>query len=394
MTRTYSQLSAEERGVIMAMKLEGRSARSIALTLERAPSTITRELRRNGWRPEPEQPWMGRSRVAGGYNALRAGVRARRVRRLAAPVRKLDPRGELWARVRSLLERKHSPEQVAATLRKQHPGQAALQASHETIYTAIYAAPRGALRRELVALLRQGRGARRPRTRGTDRRGALQDIVSIHVRPPEANERLMPGHWEGDLIKGARNQSAVGTLVCRKTLFVMLVKMDGSTAVDALNGFELAFSPLPPEARKTLTYDQRKEMALHKKLAESTGLKIYFADPHSPWQRGICENTNGLIRQYLPKGTDLSVYSQRELDHFAWELNTRPRKTLGWDTPAEAMFKALYQVKPLNNPTLHLGFESAHQRKEPGTQHPIQPEHAQSSNFSWCRATAANTHGL
>lgn len=342
MTRTYSQLSAEERGMIMAMKMEGHSARAIALGLERAPSTITRELRRNGWRPEVEQPCMGRPRVAGGYNAERAGVRARRVRQQACPQRKLHREGALWARVRSLLERKLSPEQIAATLRKEHPEQVALQASHETIYTAIYAAPRGELRRELVALLRQGRGARRPYARGTGRRGALQDIVSIHVRPPEANDRLMPGHWEGDLIKGARNQSAVGTLVCRKTLFVMLVKVDGGTAVEALRGFEQAFSPLPPQARKTLTYDQGKEMALHKKLAESTGLKIYFADPHSPWQRGICENTNGLIRQYLPKGTDLSVHSQRELDRIAWELNTRPRKTLGWCTPAEVLLKDLH----------------------------------------------------
>jgi IS30 family transposase len=246
MTRTYSQMSAEERGMIMAMKMEGHSARAIPLGLERAPSTITRELRRNGWRPEIKQPWMGRPRVAGGYNAQRAGVRARRVRQQACPQRKLHLAGALWARVRGLLERKLSPEQIAATLRKEHPEQVALQASHETIYTAIYAAPRGQLRREIVALLRQGRGARRPHTRGTGRRSALQDIVSIHVRPPEANERLMPGHWEGDLIKGACNQSAVGTLVCRKTLFVMLVKVDGGTAVEALHGFEQAFSPLPP----------------------------------------------------------------------------------------------------------------------------------------------------
>ncbi len=271
MSRTYSQLSAEEREVIMVMTHEGRSARAIGRVLERAPSTITRELRRNGWRPEAEQPWMGRPRIAGGYNAHRAVVRARRVRQRACPQRKLHPAGALWAHVRGLLARRLSPEQIAATLRKEHPEQTALQASHESIYTAIYATPRGELRRELVALLRQGRGARRPRTRGTDRRGTLQDIVSIHVREPEANERLMPGHWEGDFIKGARNQSAVGTLVCRKTLFVMLVKVDSCTAIDALRGFQQAFSPLPPEARKTLTYDQGKEMALHKQLAESTG---------------------------------------------------------------------------------------------------------------------------
>ncbi len=355
MTRRYEQLGAEERGVIMAMKLQGSSARTIARALLRAPSTITRELRRNGYRAEDEVGPMGRPRVAGGYNAARAGVRARRVRRLARPVRKLHHRGPLWRTVRSMLEQHWSPEQIAADLKREHPDQPALQASHETIYTAIYAMPRGTLRKELVALLRQGRGARRPRTRGVDRRGSLQDMVSIHMRPPEANERLLPGHWEGDLIIGAGNRSAVGTLVCRKTLFVMLVKMDGATAVHALKGYEQAFSPLDEALRKTLTYDQGKEMALHKKLAESTGLKIYFADPHSPWQRGICENINGLIRQYLPKGTDLSVYSQRQLDHIAWSLNTRPRKTLGWHTPAQMFFEHCFENKIDVQPIVALG---------------------------------------
>lgn len=355
MTRNYQQLSAEERGMVMALKLQERSAREIARTLNRAPSTISRELRRNGYQAPCEQCVMGRSRIAGGYDAQRANRRARRVRRAAWPPRKLQPAGALWAEVRALLARKFSPEQIAATLKRRHPGQPELQASHETIYTAIYAAPRGELRKELVELLRQGRGARRPRTRGQDRRGALQDMLSIHVRPPEANDRLLPGHWEGDLIKGKANASAVGTLVCRRALFAMLVKMDGSTAVDALNGFTLAFSALPPEVRQTLTYDQGKEMALHKKLAESTGLKIYFADPHSPWQRGINENTNGLLRQYLPKGTDLSVYSQRELDHIAWDLNTRPRKSLGWKTPAEVFFDNVYLERSGAIPTVALG---------------------------------------
>mgnify|MGYP003519590599 CR=1 FL=1 len=355
MTRRYEQLSAEERGVVMAMKLQGSSARAIARALLRAPSTVTRELRRNGYRAEGEVCPMGRPRVAGGYNAVRAGVRARRVRRLAQPARKLHHRGPLWRTVRSMLEQHWSPEQIAAELKREHPDQPALQASHETIYTAIYAMPRGTLRKELVALLRQGRAARRPRTRGVDRRGSLQDMVSIHMRPPEANDRLLPGHWEGDLIIGAGNRSAVGTLVCRKTLFVMLVKMDGATAVHALKGYEQAFSPLDEALRKTLTYDQGKEMALHKKLAESTGLKIYFADPHSPWQRGICENINGLIRQYLPKGTDLSVHSQRQLDHIAWSLNTRPRETLGWHTPAQVFFEHCFEHKIDVQPVVALG---------------------------------------
>lgn len=355
MTGKYSHLSAEERAVIMVMKERGESGSAIAAVLGRHRSTICRELRRNGCRAEPEVGALGRPRMSSGYNAVGASARARRVRRQGRPPRKLYPRGVLWLHVRSMLGQRWSPEQIAAALKREHPDQPAMHASHETIYTAIYAMPRGALRRELVALLRQGRGARRARTRGTDRRGALQDMVSIHVRPAEANERLLPGHWEGDLIKGAANRSSVGTLVCRKTLFVMLVKMDGATAADALKGYGQAFSPLDARLRQSLTYDQGKEMALHKKLAESTGLKIYFADPHSPWQRGICENINGLIRQYLPKGIDLSVYSQRDLDHIAWSLNTRPRKTLGWNTPAQVFFEECFKRRIDIEPVVGIG---------------------------------------
>jgi len=337
----YTHLSAEDRGAIMAMSRQGCSARSIGRALCRAPSSITRELKRNGYVPNANQSPMGRPRIAGGYDAIRAGVRARRVRRLARTPRKLCQGSVLWSRVRGLLQKFWSPQQIAGILKRDHPGQAALQASHETIYTAIYARPKGELRKELTSLLRQARGARRPQGRAvvTGGRGVLQDMLSIHVRPPEVTDRLVPGHWEGDLIKGARNQSSVGTLVCRRTCFVMIVKVNGATALDVFRGFEGAFGPLDEALRKTLTYDQGKEMALHRKLAESTGLKIYFADPHSPWQRGRNENINGLIRQYLPKGSDLSVYSQQQLDQIAWSLNTRPRATLDFRTPAEAFFE-------------------------------------------------------
>ena len=345
MTSHYKHLSAEDRGAIMAMSLQGCSARLIGRTLCRAPSSITRELKRNGYLPSAHQSHMGRPRIAGGYDAVRAGVRARRVRRLARRPRKLCQGSLLWGRVHSLLQQFWSPQQIAGILKRDHPEQTALQASHETIYTAIYARPKGELRKELTSLLRQARGARRPQRRNASAagRGVLQDMLSIHVRPPEANDRLVPGHWEGDLIKGARNQSSVGTLVCRRTCFVMIVKVDGATALDVFRGFEGAFGPLDEALRKTLTYDQGKEMALHKRLAESTGLKIYFADPHSPWQRGRNENINGLIRQYLPKSTDLSVHSQRQLDQIAWSLNTRPRATLDWKTPAQAFFEDCIQ---------------------------------------------------
>lgn len=345
MGQKYEQLCAEERGTIMAMTLFGNSTRAIAAALNRAPSTVSRERRRNGWKSDEERGLIGRPAIAGGYDALRAGKRAARLRRKRRRVCKLQRGSALWARVRGYLERGFSPEQIAGTLKRHFPGQPDLSISHETIYTAIYAHPKGALRRELVALLRQGRGARRPRTRGIDRRGRLHDLLSIHLRPPEANDRLLPGHWEGDFLKGAPGRSAVGTLIDRKTLFVMLVKMDACDAQTALEGFRQAFAPLDPALRKTLTYDQGKEMALHRTLAESTGLTIYFADPHSPWQRGIMENTNGLLRQYLPKGTDLSSYSQRDLDQIAWSLNTRPRKTLGFRTPAEVFFEHCYHER-------------------------------------------------
>lgn len=341
----YEQLSAEERGTIMAMTLHGDSARSIAQALGRAPSTVSRERRRNGWKPDDERGPIGRPVIAGGYDARRAGTRAARLRRKPRRTRKLRRDSPLWAQVHSFLERGFSPEQIAGTLKRHFPNQPEMTVSHETIYTAIYAHPKGALRRELVALLRQGRGARRPRTRGEDRRGRLQEMLSIHLRPPEANDRLLPGHWEGDFLMGMRGGSGVGTLIDRKTLFVMLVKMDGCDAQSALKGFRQAFAPLDHALRKTLTYDQGKEMALHRALAESTGLTIYFADPHSPWQRGIMENTNGLLRQYLPKGTDLSVYSQRDLDRIAWSLNTRPRKSLSFQSPAEVFFEHCYHER-------------------------------------------------
>lgn len=338
MGRIYSHLSAEERGVIMAMLAQGSSARAMATVLGRAPSTVARELMRNGHRLKPVSV-MGRPRLP--YDASQAGRRALRLARKPRRRRKLASDSALWRQVRAMLRKRWSPQQVSRTLKRQHPAEPALHVSHETIYTAIYAAPRGALRRELVALLRQHKCARRPRGQGADRRGRMHDLPSIHERPPEANERLLPGHWEGDFLKGARNRSSVGVLVDRATLFLKLVKMDGCSAQEAMEGFSRAFAPLPVEARRTLTYDQGKEMALYRTLSERTGLAIYFADPRSPWQRGICENTNGLLRQYLPKGTDLSIYSQAELDDIAQSMNTRPRATLDFHCPAEMFMRAL-----------------------------------------------------
>jgi IS30 family transposase len=332
----YAQLCAEERGTIVALLSRGASQREIARVLGRSSSTISRELRRNGQRKRGAR--IGRPTRP--YNAIEAGLRAGRLRRKARRARKLRFDSPLWAKVRELLGRRWSPREIASKLRQQHPDEPAWHVSHETIYTAIYAAPRGAIRRELVALLRQHKCARRPRGQGANRRGQLEDMVSIHVRPPEVEARLVPGHWEGDFIKGARNKSAIGVLVCRKTLLVRLARMRDCSAAAALEGFQQALAGVPAPLRQTLTYDQGKEMALHKQLTEMTGTKVFFADPHSPWQRGICENTNGLLRQYFPKGTDLSELTQDDLNAVAWEMNTRPRRSLGYHCPTEMFLRA------------------------------------------------------
>ncbi len=341
MRKNYQHLSAEERGTIMAMKSANASSHEIAHALGRAQSTIVRELRRNGYAPPPEQRTRGRPPIAGGYDAVRAGERARRMRRMPRTRRKLRREGPLWPQVVTLLAAGWSPQQAASKLRERHPDQPALHVSHETIYTAIYAMPRGELRRQHVALLRRARAARRSLRRGPEARGKLSDLPSIHTRPSDADTRLVPGHWEGDLIMGARNRSAVGVVVCRHSLFVMLTRLERHNAQGVLEGFTRTFSPLPAELLKTLTYDQGKEMALHRTLTEGTGLEVYFADPRSPWQRGICENTNGLLRQYLPKGEDLSIFSQQDLDRIAMRLNMRPRKTLNWRFPSELFLEAL-----------------------------------------------------
>jgi IS30 family transposase len=240
-----------------------------------------------------------------------------------------------WSVVLTLLVWKWSPQQISGTLKRMWPNDPTLHVSHETIYTAIYAQPRGELRRQLIACLRHGHSTRLSRTRGTDRRGQIPDMVSIHVRPPEVEDRVMPGHWEGDFIKGAGNKSSVGVLVERSSRLVLLAKMEDATAASALAGFTANLNSIAAPLRQSFTYDQGKEMTRHRELTAATGVKVYFCDPHSPWQRGTCENTNGLLRQYLPKGTDLSIYSQDELDAIADSLNRRPRATHDFRSPLE-----------------------------------------------------------
>ena len=317
----YGHLSYLERLEVAWGVRQGLSVRAIARTLNRAPSTISREL--------------GRNRVLGlSYDPSRALWRTLRLRRQRRR-RKLRPGTALFERVRGHLREGWSPLQIAGRLRRMEADDLSRRVCHETIYVALYALPRGELRRDLLACLRQGRQKRRPRSRGADRRGFVPEALRIAARPEDIAERLIPGHWEGDLIKGAGNRSAAGTLVERTSRLVMIARMEALDAVTAQRAFERLFDQIPDGLRKTMTYDRGTEMARHRDLTRNTGVKVYFADPYSPWQRGSNENANGLIREYLPKGTDLSGYSQDDLDDIAYRLNTRPRKILGFRTPHE-----------------------------------------------------------
>jgi IS30 family transposase len=313
-------MSADERETLSLGLAHGHSLRTMAAVLGRAPSTVSREHRRNA--------------LHAPYRACTAQtLAAARARQPRRPRKLLDP--WLWQYVRTHLGLGCSPEQIAGRLRREYPDDMHKHLSAETIYVGLYVLPRGTLRSELLAALRQAHKARRPRARGTDRRGQLPNMTRIVDRPPEVATRTVPGHWEGDLIKGARNGSAVGTLVERTTRLVLLARMDGTDAWSAYQGFTKKLRQVPAPLRKTLTYDRGKEMAEHERLAQRLAIQVFFADPHAPWQRGTNENTNGLLRQYLPKGTDLSGYTQRELNAIAHRLNTRPRKCLHFATPLE-----------------------------------------------------------
>ena len=318
--RTYNELSLDE-GVEMQQRLEaGDSLRAIARSPSRAASTISRERRRAS------------SGMA--YRAQTAQRRARLGRCQPRVPRMLDDPA-LRGVVHELLFARWSPQQIAGILARAFPDHADYRVSHETIYGAIYVTARGELRKSLIACLRQGCSTRMPRSRGQDRRGQISGMQSIHVRPPVVEDRLVPGHWEGDLIKGAGNRSSVGTLVERSSGFVVLAKICSASAADALASFSQAVQRIPVALRKTLTYDQGKEMSYHDALTLRTGVAIYFADPHSPWQRGSNENTSGLLGQYLPKGTGQSMYSQDEFNQIALSLKTRPRQRHGFHTPLQ-----------------------------------------------------------
>jgi IS30 family transposase len=318
------RLSLAEREEIAVGLAAGHSRRAIARGLGRAPSTISREINRNR---AIRAVWQYRGHVA----QSRADRLARRPKqaKLAVNIRLRD-------RVQTDLEQRWSPQQVVRRLRAQFPDDPEMQVSHETIYQSLYVQGRGALRRELTSCLRTGRAIRKPR-RGRAA-GRIVDKVMISERPAEAADRAVPGHWEGDLILGKHNRSAIGTLVERTTRYTLLLHLpDGHNAEAVQTAMLAAMATLPSHLWRSLTWDQGTEMAAHRQITFATNMPIYFCDPASPWQRGTNENTNGLLRQYFPKGTDLSVHTAEHIARVAIELNGRPRMTLGWRTPAEAL---------------------------------------------------------
>jgi IS30 family transposase len=294
--------------------------------LGRAPSTVSREIARCG----------GRER----YLAIRGELVARERCRRPKP-RKLASCPRLLAAVEQGLVEGWSPQQISARLRLEYPDDQEMRISHETIYLSLFVQSRGELRRQLTACLQTGRTKRRPQGRASNR-GRIVDMVNISQRPAEVSDRAVPGHWEGDLIVGAHGRSAVATLVERQTRFVMLAYLGTDTRTETvIEALKARIGQLPGNLWRSLTWDQGKELSAHKQFSIDTGVQVFFCDPRSPWQRGSNENTNGLLRQYLPKGTDLAVHDQDALDEIARKLNGRPRQTLEWMNPAEKMAELL-----------------------------------------------------
>ena len=342
-------LSLADREAILAGLSAGWCYAAIGRQIGRSTSTVIRELEVNRLdaRRPAAVPLGRRVRTWGplprelNYSPVVAQRRfeQRLARRRSS---KLADNPRLHAEVTARLNSKHSPEQISLRLRTDFPDDPEMWVSHETIYRSLYVQGKGELKRELTRCLRTGRAVRKPRRRDGQRQPRIPDMINISQRPAEVADRALPGHWEGDLILGKNGRSAIGTLVERKTRFTTLLHLPGDhTAITVRDAMITAMSQIPRQLRKTLTWDQGPEMAEHLQIADALELDIYFCDPASPWQRGSNENTNGLLRQYFPKGTDLSGYHPDYLAFVAAELNARPRKTLGWKTPAEAFGELL-----------------------------------------------------
>ena len=326
--RSELRLSLEEREEISRGLAAGDSIRAIAEALGRSPSTVCREVNANGGRRK--------------YRALVADRAASR-NALRPKRAKLAECRRLRGVVERKLEATWSPQQISAWLALEYPDRPEMQVSHETIYQSLFVQSRGALRKELHSCLRSGRAMRRAKasTKGNVGQGQLRNMVMISERPAEVKDRAVPGHWEGDLIFG-KKMTSIGTLVERHSRYVILLKLPNGHGAEAVRqAMTKRILTLPAQLRRSITWDQGKEMAEHVRFTVETGVQIYFCDPKSPWQRGSNENTNGLLRQYLPKSSDLSQATQRELDAIARSLNTRPRQTLGWMTPSQAFAEAV-----------------------------------------------------
>jgi IS30 family transposase len=342
------RLSIQDREAIARGLVAGWSCRRIAAGIGRSPSTVTREVRAN-MRHRRSRRIGHRGRLAGldwvsdwDYSPHRAQLRAEHAARRPKAT-KLAQHPRLRAQVQAKMDHKLSPEQIAHRLEVDFPDDKEMRISHETIYRSLFVQGRGELRRDLHQQLRTGRATRRPRRRIGERGARITGMLNISERPAEAEDRAVPGHWEGDLIMGSTaSNSAIGTLVERTTRYVILLHLPHGHGADAVEAaMAEAIAKMPQTLRKTLTWDQGTEMANHAKITAAHDLAIYFCDPHSPWQRGSNENTNGLLRQYFPKGTDLSGYHPDYLEFVADQLNSRPRKTLGWATPAEKLDQLL-----------------------------------------------------
>ena len=328
--RSRLALTLSEREEISRGVVAGRSIRSLAVTLGRAPSTVSREIRRNG----------GRQRYRANRADQAAWERARRPK-----ICKLVENRELAHIVALQLKQLWSPEQIAGWLKRRYPDDEHFQVSHETIYRSLFIQARGALKKELLQHLWRTRGMRRSRhhTQKTEDHGRIKDTVSIRERPASVEDRAVPSHWEGDLLIGSKN-SQIATLVERHTCYVMLVKVNNKDTETVINALTRQARKLPQELYKSLTWDRGKEMADHKRFSLDTSIRVYFCDPRSPWQRGSNENTNGLLRQYFPKGMDLSDIHQNKLNAVARRLNERPRKTLNFETPAERFSQCVASI--------------------------------------------------
>jgi IS30 family transposase len=325
MGRLYSQLNDFERTKIMIMRASLFSIRAISRILKRSPSTISDELKRNGYASE--------------YSASLAGQKAK-ARKAVKPKRILQ-HNRLQSYIIGKLHKGWSPQSISGKLAAMFGKNSRYFVSHETIYATIYALPRAELRTALIKSLRQSHKTRKPRTRGKDRRGQIPDLRPISERPQEVQDRLIAGHWEGDLVKGKGNKSAIGTLVERTSRYLVLVQLDNATSPVVTGGFTREMMPIPEHLRRTLTYDRGREMTNHKSITASLNLDVYFADPHAPWQRGSNEHINGILRRWLPKGIDLRPYSQNDLNKIADNINSTPRKILGFQTPKEVFAKIM-----------------------------------------------------